>query len=154
MSHNVVVNNIKITDLVALEQAVNELKQAGSNISIAYNCRYRGYDTRQSIDNMPVVIKLHDAPWDIGFGKDEQGNYNPVFDPYKGYVQKEVGYYAGELDSKSCDVNSPSIHLGRLIQHYTACKIEREVAMQGHSVTRTGIDPVTKQFNLIVSGGY
>jgi len=152
MSHNITVSDIKITDLDALESAVNELKAEGANISMSRNAKYRGYNTSQSRDTMPVVINLPDAPWDLGFDKDAEGNYVPVFDPYKGHIRNAVGFQPNEVDGTACDINSPAVHIGKLIQRYAACKIEREAAVQGRSVQRAGVDE-HNNIRLVV-GGY
>lgn len=39
----------------------------------------------------PYVLKLHDAVYDVGFDRQKDGSYAPVFDEYAGHVGRQVG---------------------------------------------------------------
>jgi hypothetical protein len=153
MSHNVTVDSIKITDIDALRDAASELQNKGINISIEENAYARSYNTATS-GNYPVVVKLHDSPYDIGLRAGENGTYSPVFDPFASHIKNQIGIkdnVLGELVGDACSLNDPKVHIGQLMQMYGVCKAEREAATQGLSVQRS-YDEATKQYDLVIAG--
>lgn len=150
MSHNVTVSDIKINDITALQEAINELSKSGVKISLLRDAQYRGFSASQS-GNYPFVIRLDDSPYDIALAKQPDGTYAPVFDPWAGHVQRQVGV-SNIKDCeliKACDVRDPRVSIGRLMQTYGVVKAEREAALKGLATQRVQGDK--GQVSLVVN---
>lgn len=152
MSHNVKIENIKITSKEALRKAVEELKAEGVNISYAENADYRGWDSSQS-GKFPIVVKMPDMRVDLAFEQNADGSYTPVYDTYlaRQIARNGLGYTREELSPEVCDINSPAAGIGKLIQRYGVVAAEEQAAMQG-LVAQRSYNEQTKELSLIVEG--
>jgi hypothetical protein len=151
MSHNVSIKDIKITNIDALRMAVNELKGKGVDIDFVENGTYRAYYSHQQKE-YPFVVRLNKNKYDVALepAKDGEG-YDLVYDPFGNKIRDVIGYNANEVDKNYCDVNSPNLHLGKLLQAYNLNVAEQAAAAQGYSTQRQ-YDEKTKVENLIVTG--
>ncbi len=139
ISHNVEIKGAKITDMAALRQAVAELAKEGANISLdekATNFRtYMGQDTK-----CDGAIIMGEGRHDIGLVKQADGSFVPRFDPY-GFgrsllVEADATNFQPNPTSMY-DENNATRSIGKLLQRYNVCRVEREAAMRGQSFTRT-----------------
>lgn len=133
MSHNVMIKNVKITSLDALRSAIRELQAEGAKISLDETSgHFRTY--RGQPDRCDIAIKLEGAgePHDIGLVKQPDGSYTPVFDPYgmRGSSGIACEYSPGD------DNYDQRRWIGKLMQRYSACVVEQEAALQGHTSQR------------------
>lgn len=93
MSHTTKLKTIKIKDLRALESAVNDLKAKGVDCELRRNEVPRMYNEAQSraTGQCDYVLRLNKSPYDVGFTKEADGTYSPVFDEWNGRVGSQIG---------------------------------------------------------------
>lgn len=138
MSHTTKLKSLILKDATAIRQAVQDLNAEGVKCHLAEDARPRMYFGNQS-DNCEFVLVLEDSRYDVGFEKQDDGSYIPVFDEWQGYVNNTLG--AGE----ACPVpNSPEgrvqHQIGKFAQHYTKHATINAAAAQGYFVEGTTID--------------
>jgi hypothetical protein len=99
------------------------------------------------------VLRLTNSPYDIGFDKQADGSYAPVFDSWAGHIQKEVG------NPSSCKV--PTTEEGRqaaavasLLNAYGIHAAKRELEGQGYYGYEITVDKVDNSYTLEMSTGY
>lgn len=143
MSHNTTVTDVKITDLAALQAAVDELVKEGAKIRLDVNAkRFRTYQGVGNDETCDAAIILEGERYDVGLKRNEQGEYVPVFDNMMLANNKAI----------ACDIqhrhHGPRAAIGRLMQRYTVCLTEKEMALQGHMCTRQ-VDKETGEINII-----
>lgn len=124
MSHTTTINNVEITDLVALAAAIMELKNNGVDCELLENAVPRAYyQTQQGMGKAPFVLKLNKSRYDVGFyKKEESAGYEARCDLFGRDIQNLLGF----------DKNP----LGKLMRHYSACAITRKAVQQGYYVNR------------------
>jgi hypothetical protein len=138
MSHNVAIEDLKITDLGILESAIAVMQKQGKNIKLS-----RGKKTFRTYHGQPTdcdhVIELPDRPYDIGLKSNGQGGYNAVYDPYLTRVHGspiaatcELPQYGSEEYRKNAD----KVGIGLLMQEYAAQTAENAAAREGKSARR------------------
>lgn len=150
MSHNVTIKDIKVTDMSAMAKAVKELCAEGIDMELVENGQYRGYSAMQS-GNYPWVLKLNKGKYDVAFTPAEDGGgFVPVFDPYGNHVRSHCGYPVHEMDKNTCNIHSPSVHIGKLMQRYCTVLTENAAAMQGLT-TQRDFDPASKTMNVVIT---
>lgn len=132
MSHNVVIDNIKINSLPALRMAISELVREGTRISLDETTKtFRTYGGQPN--KCDLAIRLPTEMFDIGLVKQPDGSYAPIFDNMlASNRQVSCEWKAGD-DHKNRDRGS----IGKLMQRYSVCAVEYEMNMAGHSVQRT-----------------
>jgi hypothetical protein len=90
MSHTTVLKTIQIKNITALQEAVDYLKSQGVNCELVKDAKPRMYYPDQ-VGKCDYVIKLKDCVYDVGFEKQKDGSYAPMFDSWGGHVQKFIG---------------------------------------------------------------
>lgn len=131
MSHTATVKSIKIQSLTALRAAVAELSASGIRISLAENTTPRGYFSNQAgMGQAPLVIRLADAPYDIGLYESEGGGYEARTDFYAGHIEKVLGGRA------TSDATRDQARMGKLFQMYGVHAATEAARKKGHMVRR------------------
>lgn len=133
MSHTSTINSIAITDQAALRSAIIELKQRGVNCELLENATPRAYyDTQDGMGQAPLVMKLNDSPYDVGFypRADGQEGFEARTDFFSGHVERVLGAPAGEGE------NREQAKMGKLYQMYAVHAATNKAVMQGYSVSR------------------
>lgn len=134
MSHNVKIEGVQIADLDALQDAINELQSQGIPINLERTAdsfrTYRGQENQ-----CDAAIMLSGANHDIGLRKKEDGTYDIVFDPYS-EGRQGIGSFLGVPGANTGYGGNARASIGKLLQAYAVCKVEREAAMQGYMTTR------------------
>lgn len=136
MSHTTTLKGVLIKDVSALRAAVADLKQSGVNCDLVENQKPRMYYENQS-GVLPLVLKLHDTRYDVGFAKQTDGTYAPVFDEWQGYVKGQVG--------AACPMpNTPEgraqHQIGQLLQNYQKHVAINAAVAQGYAVSGVETD--------------
>lgn len=131
MSHNVLIDNVKIASIPALKMAIAELVKEGARVSLdeATNT-FRTW--RGQPDKCDMAIRLPTEQFDIGLVKQPDGTYAPVFDHMLDN-NKQVACKWSPGDNVNDRDRST---IGKLMQRYSACAVEYEMAMAGHSTQR------------------
>ena len=131
MSHNVLINNIKIASLPALRMAIQELTREGVKISLDEGTNtFRTYPGQSN--KCDLAIRLPNEPFDIGLVKQQDGSYAPVFDNMLA-GNKTISCPWTPGDNRE---NRDRGSIGKLMQRYSVCAVEYEMNMAGHSVQR------------------
>jgi len=131
MSHNVVIDNVKIKSVDALRMAVKELKEEGANVTLNEDRKtFRTW--RGQRNECDMVIELPTQQFDVGLVKQPDGSYAPVFDHMLD-MNREI---ACPYDPRDANGNRDRATIGKLMQRYATCATELEMAMAGHSCTR------------------
>ncbi len=149
MSHNTAVKDVKINDINALSQAIQNLAQRGVNIGLQQNAHYRGYNSSMS-GVRPWVITLPNAPYDIALVDAGDGSYSMELDTWNDHIARQVGAARGAVALTDKAHSKEQIAVGQIMQEYVACKLYNEAAARGHTVTRS-YDPETQQTRLLVA---
>lgn len=156
MSHNVELKGTKINDLAALEQAIGELSRDGAGVRLDMNAKtfrtYRGQDNK-----CDAAIIMGTGSHDIGLIKQPDGSFVPRFDPYDFSRDLRVdqgaeNFQLAEHGAVRYDEASATTSIGKLLQRYGVCKVEREAAMRGQTAnrstnTKTGVVELTISVN-------
>ncbi len=129
MSHNIAIKGVKITDLKALEAAIGELSAEGIKIRLHNSGTFRTYAGQPNKSD--YTIELAGERHDVGLVKQPDGSYQPVFDPY-GMSSRGQGVSCS-LDPRENDNRAA---IAKVLQRYSVCLTEREMALQGHAVVR------------------
>lgn len=148
MSHNVTIDDIVINDITALRNCIAELAKEGIAISLVENAAFRSYG--RNGHECPYVIKLDNANYDIGLIRNKENDgYKLLFDPYgAGGIRKELG-----VPVASCPIGAKieQITIGKLLQQYAVCKMERDASLNGMGVQRTKAKDGTINLTVTVS---
>ena len=146
MSHTSEVSNIVFADIPALRAAVNELASRGIKCALVQNATPRAYfANQQGMGAADYVLQLHDAPYDVGFYKnDKNTGYVARTDLFAGHVGRILGAakQKGESDQQAA--------LGKLNQTYAVHAAMRKAVAQGMSVTR--VNNADGSVRLVVGG--
>lgn len=129
MSHNILIKNVKITSIEALQAAVDELRREGKNITLNRDRKtFRTYPGQP--DKCDMCIELPNARFDVGLVKQPDGTYLTVYDPYLAIGGTEISC---SLDPRERDERHG---IAMLTQRYSVIVSERELALQGHMCRR------------------
>lgn len=131
MSHTTTIKAIAIVDVEALRAAVAELAQSGMKISLQDGGTPRAYfNNQKGMGAADFVIKLGDAPYDIGVYKNEAGTYELRTDFWGGSVERVLGAQASSAEKRD------QAKLGKLYQMYGVHATLRQARKQGYSARR------------------
>lgn len=130
MSHNVLIRNIPIVNIRALQRAITELAAEGVNVSLVETNHFRTYPGQSS--KCDYCISLPGENHDVGLVKQEDGSYLPIFDPWG-------MHHNGE--GVSCQLNQGErgdsrTAIGKLLQRYSTCIAEDTFADSGQYCSR------------------
>lgn len=144
MSHTTTISKIVFTDKAALRSAIKELKQNGVKCDLLENATPRAYyDNQQGLGTAPMVVKLHDARYDIGlYQNDELKGLEARTDFYGGTVQKVLGAKARAGEDQD------QARIGKLYQMYGIHAATRKATQQGFMVRRSTKADGTVQLQL------
>lgn len=131
MSHTTQIRSVPIKNIAALQRAVQALKAKGVNCDLVQNTRPRMYFREQEVV-CDHVLKLHDGKYDVGFEKQKDGSYLPIYDEYRNYV-------GAHLSNKACPLPTTAedraIHqIGMLTQEYAKFAAIDAATQQGYYV--------------------
>lgn len=132
MSHTTKVKAVKVKDVDALEAAVQALaRERGINITLERNTGARLWSTSPKCD---LVIKVPECRFDLGFEKQSDGSYTPMFDAHGGYLMKYLG--GGQAIAKTPEEHTLA-NIGGIMQAYSREVLTRAAQMQGAMVNST-----------------
>jgi hypothetical protein len=126
MSHTTTLKGLKFVDMVALQQAVDYLRDIEGirNISLVQNSRPRMYYREQEV-MCDYVVKLP-GKYDVGFVKQSDGTYAPIFDEFQNYVREWIGA------PPSVKEGGPVLHISRLADLYGVHAAKNQLAQDGY----------------------
>lgn len=141
MSHNTIIKEMKVTDLNALRRAVTELSREGVKIGLNESGTFRTWQGQPN--KCDVTVELPNEQFDVGFTKQKDGTYLPVFDHMLDRNSSIAcdwrgGYHAGH--------NGDAI--AKLIQRYGVCAAETKLANEGYATQRV-INAKDKSIKLV-----
>lgn len=136
MSHTTTLKTVSIKDVAALRATVSELQAAGVDCELVENARPRMYyDTQHGVCD--YVIRLNKSRYDVGFDKQADGSYVPVFDEWGGHVGTELG---ATCRIARTDEERAMQQIGRLMQGYAKNAAINAAVSQGYYVESTTTD--------------
>lgn len=136
MSHTTSLKGVVIKDVSALRSAVAELIQQGVNCALLENAKPRMYYQNQH-GNCDFVLNLKDGAYDVGFDKQADGSYVPVFDEWSNHVSSKIGASCPVPTTKE---GKAQHQIGKLLQSYQKHVAINAAVMQGYSVAGTETD--------------
>jgi hypothetical protein len=136
MSHTTKLKAVEIRDVSALHSAVAELKSSGVNCDLVQNAKPRMYYNDQH-GNCAFVLKLHDAPYDVGFDLQPDGSYLPVFDEWAGHVGGQIG---ATCPMPNTQEGRAQHAIGKFTQSYAKHAAINAALAQGYMVEGTEVD--------------
>ena len=146
MSHVTRLSGIKYSDVKAIEQAVADLQKQGIKCSLVRNQKPRVH----GMDASPVcdyVLKLNGA-YDVGFEKQKDGTFSPVFDSYQNHVGKEIGATCPMPHTAEGKLQH---QMGKFAQAYALNAAKNKAMAEGYMVESEGIDS-EGNVNLVLVG--
>ena len=140
MSHTTAITAVVISDVNALQAAINELASEGVKCSLLENCKPRAYSSGQEgMGTAPYVVKLNDATYDVGLYDNGDGGFEARTDFWNGSVEKVLGVETNVNEERE------QARLGKLFQRYAVCATENHAALNGYSTTRSQKEDGTLQ---------
>ena len=130
MSHTTTLKGVVIKDVAALRAAVAELIVNGVNCELLENARPRMYYATQ-LSNCDYVLNLKDSQYDVGFDKQQDGSYVPVFDEWSNHVSSKLGASCPLPTTKE---GKAQHQIGKLLQSYQKHVAINAAVMAGYSV--------------------
>ena len=152
MSHTTTLKTIKISDVEALKDAVAFLVERGLKATLVENAKPRMYYNNQH-GNCDYVLKLQDSIYDVGFDKQADGSYAPVFDSWGGHIQKQIG------NPSSCAVpkteeERQAAAVASLLNAYGVMAAKNELQNSGYYGYEVTVDAKDNSFTLEMTEGY
>lgn len=146
MSHTSEIKNIVFNDTEALKLAVRDLQAAGIRCSLEQNATPRAfYQNQQGMGKADWVLRLQDAPYDVGLYKDDSvKGLVARTDLFAGKVAQVLGVQArpGESIEQAA--------LGKMYHAYAVNAATRQAAKQGYSVRKVTKADGTVQLIMMV----
>jgi len=139
MSHTTHLKSVAIKDISALRAAVRDLQSQGVKCSLLENTKPRMYYDNQH-GKCDFVLKLDDSPYDVGFDKQSDGSYAPVFDEWGKHVGKQVGADVNVCPMPTTPEGRAQHQIGRLMQGYARHAAVNAAVTQGYIVESTHTD--------------
>lgn len=137
MSHTTKLKSVVIRDAAALVQAISDMRAEGINCSLDRNAKPNMYYNDQHkvcdyVMRLPGAI-VNGRSYDVGFDKQEDGTYVPVFDEWGNAIGGQIG--AGPNCPMPTTAEGRAQHqIGRFMQHYAKNAAMNAAAAQGMSV--------------------
>ena len=129
MSHTTTLKTIKIVDIEALEDAVSFLAKEGVRVSFHKNTRPRMYYERQQV-MCDYVVKIAGCPYDVGFEKQADGSYAPIFDAWDGHIRQAIGAASGILGASVEE--ETMLNISRLVDLYGVHAARNQLSKDGY----------------------
>lgn len=136
MSHTTRVSNVAIRDIRALRSAVLDLQQKGINCELLENTKPRMYSRGQEVQ-CDFVLRIPESPYDVGFEKQADGSYSPMFDEFCGHVGKQIGAACPMPNTKEGRVQH---QIGQVMQNYAKHAALNAARDKGYSVQDCSVD--------------
>ena len=167
MSHTTTVKSVQIKSVSALKQMAKNLVQKGLNVELLQNSVPRMYYRDQiartlkaqgkkmqyhaNVEECDYVLRVKDAFYDIGFLKDDEGNYVPLFDDFSFPSPHLVGHPdvgtkpLKALVGTAAPIGTPvaeavSYSIGKVMQEYSLCAATEACLEAGYSILGTSFD--------------
>ena len=146
MSHNVLIQNVKITSLDALRRAITELNAEGVRVSLLKQDTFRTYPGQSN--RCDYCLSTPDIRFDVGLRLQPDGSYVPICDasmmPKNGEgISCQIGPGAGRDAWDRAAI-------GKLMQRYSVCVAEDTLQSQGHLTNRE----VTDEGDILLTAEY
>lgn len=136
MSHTTTLKSLVIRDVDAIKSAVADLQKKGVKCRLVENERPRMYYATQHKE-CAYVLKLDDSAYDVGFDRQPDGTYTPVFDEWRGYVANAIG--AAGANAKTAEERALAA-IGQFSQGYATHAAINQAVMAGYSVDSVETD--------------
>ncbi|QSY98672.1 DUF1257 domain-containing protein (plasmid) [Rhizobium bangladeshense] len=156
MSHTTKISGLAIKDVSAMHAAVRKLNNQGVRCELVENAKPRMYYDNQLIRHgykkaeADLCLKLTDGEYDIGFMKQADGSYAPVFDEHANYVGRILG--AGASCPMPHTAEGRAQHqMGKFMQAYAVEAATNAAISRGYIVESADIDQ-TGAVQLVLSG--
>lgn len=149
MSHTTKLKSVVIRDTSALMAAVADLRAQGVDCELRQNEKPRMYYANQHSE-CDYVLRLNKQPYDVGFERQDDGTYVPVFDEWAGNISREIG--AGATCPMPNTPEGKAQHqIGQFFQQYAKHAAINAATAQGYMV-ESAITDEQGEINLILSG--
>jgi hypothetical protein len=129
MSHTTTLKTVSLKDAEALKAAAEYLKGQGVNCTLAENVKPRMY-YKDQYGVCDFVLQLHDTQYDVGFAKQADGSYLPVYDSHAGYIQNQIGMPASCPIPKTEEERAAAT-ISRLLDCYSVMAAKNELQRSG-----------------------
>jgi hypothetical protein len=136
MSHTTKLKAVEIKDVSALFAAVADLRASGVNCELVQNAKPRMYYNDQH-GECAFVLKLPDTRYDVGFDRQADGSYAPVFDEWQGYVGSQIG---AACPMPNTQEGRAQHAIGKFLQNYAKHAAMNAAIAQGYMVEGTEVD--------------
>lgn len=146
MSHTTTLKSVAINDVAALQDAVNFLKERGLEADLLENVKPRMYyDNQYGVCD--YVLRLKNSPYDIGFAKQKDGSYAPVFDSWAGHLQRQIG------NPDTCKIPTTpeereAAAVASLLNAYGVHAAKRQLESEGYYGFEITVDPSDNSYTL------
>lgn len=133
MSHTTTLKSVVIRDVAALAAAVAELQAAKINCELVRDTKPRMFYSTQH-GKCDYVLSLPTCRFDVGFDKQADGTYVPVFDEWQNHIGAVIGVpgYSGQDKTQA--------QIGRLMQGYAKHAAINAAVSQGYMVESSTVD--------------
>lgn len=136
MSHTTTLKSVVVRDTQALRSAVTKLQGQGIRCSLQENVVPRMYYQNQHTA-CAFVVKLDDCKYDVGFDKQTDGTYAPVFDEWAGHIGKVIGV---DTPLGATEETKTEAAIGKLMQAYSEHATINAATAQGYFVESATTD--------------
>jgi hypothetical protein len=167
MSHTTLVKTVQIKSESALIEMAKELRRMGIDVELVKDAVPRLYYKDQinrtlvrdgkkmqyhkNVEECDYVLKVKAAHYDVGFLKDEDGNYVPLFDdfpypspysnPHDRSWQKPLKEILGTKVPQNCAPGEMlSYSIGKALQAYSLCAATEACTEAGYSILNSSFD--------------
>lgn len=130
MSHTTTLKSVVIRDVSALRSAIEALRQEGVNCELREGAKPRMYYGNQH-GKCDYVLHLGDSPYDVGFDRQKDGSYVPVFDEFARHVAKQIGAACPLPDTAEGRIQH---QIGKFMQLYSMNAARNAALAQGYMV--------------------
>ena len=165
MSHTTTVKTVQIKSVSALKKMAINLKNKGLNVELVENAVPRMYYKDQiartlkkssapmqyhsNVEECDFVLVVKDSYYDIGFLKNVDGEYVPLFDNFS----FPSPYHMGDIHRKPLieitGVTAPkstpkkeiiNYSIGKVLQEYSLCATVEACEEAGYTITKSIVD--------------
>ena len=137
MSHTTRIQTVPIKDIIALRMAAQRMKANGINCELAEHARPRMYFREQEVE-CDYVLRLPDGKYDVGFERQKDGSYAPIFDEYADEVGRLLAVQACPFKGSS---EERAMHaIGALSREYARCAAVNAASASGYFLEEETVD--------------
>lgn len=147
MSHTTTLKTITIKDVSAMRSAVLDLVAGGIRCQLLENAQPRMYYAKQH-GKCDFVLNLQDGQYDVGFDKQTDGSYAPVFDEWGGHIAGQIG---ASCPAPNTPEGQAQHRIGKFMQAYSRHAAVNAAIAQGYMVEGSSIDD-KGNVHLVMSG--